>query len=288
MMLRLDKKGKPYQSTEYGLHGEDVKREISLVSDNNGVGLKSVQSLLDSEAFDEAEKLGQAEARRRYLSAAIQKKYKEQAKNDFYRNKVIKEQTRIQKTLSGHEMAALQYLETSKRPHTSIGSADFNQNEVVSAGIYSIDPRQPHTDYDRIVAGQIIGQPVGTPVVGYNYDYGKTLPRSPQMAGLFSDLADSIGLKDEYQAIRDSVKGNVSKEVEVFKQGGVDYVKNATGQWINKTTGQLLNHDTNQAGVIPASVVQVPGIGYVDKKWLYISGGVVGLAAIFMIMRLRK
>lgn len=290
MMLRLDRKGRPYQSTEYGLHGEDVKREISLVSDNDGMALKSVESLMRKEAEDKAEKVGEYNQRRLYFEKEMQKKMKEMAKEAYYRDMVTKEQLRVNKMLSGAEMAALEYRHTSKRPNTSLpaqmGSANFSQQTVVSAHLRSVDPRQPHTDFEKIVNGEIIGAPVGTPVIGY--DPVSQASSTPQMSGFFSDLADQIGLKEEYQAVRDAVKGEVREEVEVFQKDGVQYIKNATGDWINKSTGELLNKGTATQGQTPPNIVKVPGIGYVDKTWLYVGGGVLGLGLIMLILRLRK
>lgn len=283
MMLRLDQHGRPYHSIERGLHGEDVKREIGLVSDREGgTALNSVASLMRDEAREKAEKIGEYQQKRRFFEQQMIKNMKERMQNEQARKMVIKEQMRVKKTLSGAEVAALSYHKEARRPRSDLGSANFQMLDVVPSSVTMPDPRQPHTDFDKIVNGEFIGQPVGTPIVGYD-PVSQGSPQ-PQMAGFFSDLFDQFGLKEEYQAVRDAVKGEIKEEINVVN--GVEYIKDVAGNWINKQTGQILNKPpVSTTPTTPASVVTIPGIGKVDQKWLYIGGAVFALGVLAIVMR---
>ena len=283
MMLRLDANGRPYHSTELGLHGQDVKREIGIVSDREGgTALRSVESLMRDEARQKAEEIGRYQQKRKFFEAQMKEIVKEKMRNAQAQKMVIKEQMRVKKMLSGAEVAALEYQQEAKRPRT-MGSANFSQQDVVGSSVTVVDPRQPHTDFDKIMNGEFIGQPVGTPIVGYD-PVSQGSPQ-PQMGGFFSDLFDQFGLKEEYQAVRDAVKGEIKEEINVVN--GIEYIKDVAGNWINKQTGQILNRPPTSTPTIPANVVTVPGIGNVDKKWLYIGGGVLALGVLAIVMRRR-
>lgn len=281
MMLRLDSQGRPYHSTELGLHGEDVKREIGIVSDREGgTALRSVESLMRDEAREKAEEIGRYQQKRKFFEDQMKKEMKERMKNEQARASIIKEQMRVKKMLSGAEVAALEYQKEARQPKL-LGSANFSRLDVVPSSVTIIDPRQPHTDFDKIMNGEFIGQPIGTPIVGYD-PVSQGSPQ-PQMGGFFSDLFDQFGLKEEYQAVRDAVKGEIKEEINVVN--GVEYIKDVAGNWINKQTGQILNKPPVSTTATPANIVTVPGIGKVDKKWLYIGGGVFALGLIVILMR---
>jgi hypothetical protein len=281
-MLRLDSQGRPYHSTELNLHGVDVKREIGLVADREGgTALKSIESLMRDEALEKARLVGEYEQKRRFYEKEMMKEMKRRLKNAQAQKMAIKEQLRVKKTLSGAECAALSYQKEAMQPRTFSG-ANFQMLDVVPSSVTVIDPRQPKTDFDKIMNGEFIGQPVGTPIVGY--DPVSQGASCPQMGGFMSDLFDKFGLKKEYQAVRDAVKGEIKKEVTVVN--GIEYIKDAAGNWINKQTGQILNKPPTPTPTTTtqANMVTVPGIGNVDKKWLYIGGGVflLGVLAIFL------
>lgn len=205
----------------------------------------------------------------------------------------------------------------SWRKDGTIGYANFTYLEKMQQNFELQNPRT-HSDYERIMNGEIIGQPIGTPVVGYSPTSQGVL--TPQMglggASLTASAYSPMGhvgtqnrgqlgdnwFSDVLSEIGDSVSKSWTDETAkaatyldpknlatVIVKSGVEYVKDQAGNLINKQTGKPAPASVVQnAPTTPPGYSKIPGIGNVKTTWLIVSGGVLGVGMLAILLKRRK